>query len=112
MQFGKDWREVEKVVKTRTGSQVRSHAQKYFIKLNRIRKERKKQKSKLPPEPTELEQEVISRFTESDISEKTPTELITLIRETSGGKCKTVVTSERVNLKTLVGTLKHRERAL
>ena len=64
MQFGKDWREVEKVVKTRTGSQVRSHSQKYFIKLKKIRKERKKQKSKLPAQPTELEQEVIGRFTE------------------------------------------------
>ncbi len=42
---GKDWKIVEKVVKTRTGSQVRSHAQKFFIKLNKISKERKKCKN-------------------------------------------------------------------
>ena len=52
MEFGKDWKEVEKVVKTRTGSQVRSHAQKYFIKLRSLQKERKRQKSKVPKEPT------------------------------------------------------------
>lgn len=36
VEHGKDWKIVEKVVKTRTGSQVRSHAQKFFIKLNKI----------------------------------------------------------------------------
>jgi len=45
MEHGKDWKIVEKVVKTRTGSQVRSHAQKFFIKLNKINKERKKGKN-------------------------------------------------------------------
>jgi hypothetical protein len=45
MEHGKDWKVVEKVVKTRTGPQVRSHAQKFFIKLNKINKERKKAKN-------------------------------------------------------------------
>lgn len=35
MQFGKDWRKVEQYVRTRTSSQVRSHAQKFFNKLQK-----------------------------------------------------------------------------
>ena len=31
--FGRNWRKVEKFVGTRKGSQIRSHAQKYFVKL-------------------------------------------------------------------------------
>lgn len=32
--FGKDWVSVQKVVKTRTLTQVRSHAQKVFLKMD------------------------------------------------------------------------------
>lgn len=39
MQYGKDWKKVEQFVKTRTGSQVRSHAQKFFNKLQKTGKE-------------------------------------------------------------------------
>lgn len=35
MQYGKDWRKVEQYVRTRTSSQVRSHAQKFFHKLQK-----------------------------------------------------------------------------
>ena len=31
--YGKDWKKVEKFVGTRSGSQVRSHAQKHFLKI-------------------------------------------------------------------------------
>lgn len=31
---GKDWKKVEEVVGTRTGTQVRSHAQKFFNKFS------------------------------------------------------------------------------
>lgn len=31
--YGKDWRKVEDFVKTRSGAQIRSHAQKYFIRI-------------------------------------------------------------------------------
>jgi hypothetical protein len=35
MQYGKDWKKVEQYVRTRNGSQVRSHAQKFFNKLQK-----------------------------------------------------------------------------
>ncbi len=34
--FGKDWEKVQSVVRTRTLSQIRSHAQKYFLKLTKF----------------------------------------------------------------------------
>ena len=52
MQHGKDWKLVEKVVKTRTGTQVRSHAQKYFMKFRRQQKDKKKNKNKQLLGPT------------------------------------------------------------
>lgn len=33
--FGKDWRQIEEHIGSRTCAQIRSHAQKYFNKLNR-----------------------------------------------------------------------------
>jgi SHAQKYF class myb-like DNA-binding protein len=35
MQYGKNWKKVEEIVATRSGSQVRSHAQKFFNKLQK-----------------------------------------------------------------------------
>lgn len=37
--FGKNWRKVEEFIGTRTGAQIRSHAQKYFNRLNKKREE-------------------------------------------------------------------------
>jgi SHAQKYF class myb-like DNA-binding protein len=31
--YGKNWRKIEELVVTRNGSQIRSHAQKYFMKM-------------------------------------------------------------------------------
>ena len=31
--FGKDWKKVEDFIGTRTGAQIRSHAQKYFMRI-------------------------------------------------------------------------------
>ncbi|TNV84049.1 hypothetical protein FGO68_gene4967 [Halteria grandinella] len=33
--FGKDWKRVEEFVQTRSGAQIRSHAQKYFIRIQK-----------------------------------------------------------------------------
>lgn len=33
--YGKDWKKIEALVATRNGAQIRSHAQKYFIKLRK-----------------------------------------------------------------------------
>jgi SHAQKYF class myb-like DNA-binding protein len=38
MQYGKNWKKVEEIVATRSGSQVRSHAQKFFNKLQKSSK--------------------------------------------------------------------------
>jgi len=43
---GKDWKKVEEVIQSRTGSQVRSHAQKFFLKISKINKERRRHKNK------------------------------------------------------------------
>ncbi|CAG9317768.1 unnamed protein product [Blepharisma stoltei] len=34
--YGKNWKKVEEHVVTRTGAQIRSHAQKYFIKIEKL----------------------------------------------------------------------------
>ena len=39
MSYGKDWKKVEEVVGTRSGSQVRSHAQKFFNKIHKQEKD-------------------------------------------------------------------------
>lgn len=55
MLHGKDWKLVEKVVGSRTGSQVRSHAQKFFIKLLKVGKERRKCKNRELVAPSPIE---------------------------------------------------------
>lgn len=55
VRYGKDWKKVEDQVSLRTGAQVRSHAQKYFLKINKIIKDRKKIKGKKMPDITETE---------------------------------------------------------
>lgn len=46
MHYGRDWKKVEEIVKTRTGSQVRSHAQKFFNKIQKEEKEKMASKTK------------------------------------------------------------------
>lgn len=33
--YGKNWKKIEEVVGTRSGSQIRSHAQKFFLKVKK-----------------------------------------------------------------------------
>jgi len=40
--YGKDWKKIEEIVGTRSGSQVRSHAQKFFNKLLKSEGQNKK----------------------------------------------------------------------
>lgn len=34
--YGKDWKKIEALVKTRNGAQIRSHAQKWFSKIEKM----------------------------------------------------------------------------
>jgi MYB-related transcription factor LHY len=38
--YGKDWRLIEEHIGTRTVSQMRSHAQKYYLRLDKNQEER------------------------------------------------------------------------
>ena len=38
--YGKDWKKIEILVGTRNGAQIRSHAQKFFSKLNKSNDEK------------------------------------------------------------------------
>ena len=41
IQYGNDWKMVQKIIKTRTSSQSRSHAQKFFLKLRNLIRNKK-----------------------------------------------------------------------
>ena len=78
--YGKNWKQIETLVATRVCSQVRSHAQKYFIKLHKIIKDRKKQKNKQAMELTEIQKEVLDTFTLDDVTDKTTEILVSLLQ--------------------------------
>ncbi len=78
--FGKNWKEIQNQVSTRSCSQVRSHAQKYFIKLQKIIKDRKKQKNKQDIELTDIEKEILQNFTLNDVTPNSPEVLISLLQ--------------------------------
>jgi SHAQKYF class myb-like DNA-binding protein len=70
--YGKNWKKVEAHVKTRTGTQIRSHAQKYFNKL----------KSQNIPIPSSAESPVVQSLPEIDVqSEEQKNETATQIEK-------------------------------
>ena len=43
LEYGNDWKMVQKLIKTRSSTQTRSHAQKFFLKINKIIKSQRLQ---------------------------------------------------------------------
>lgn len=73
---------VEQIVRTRTAAQVRSHAQKFF---NRLDREQRKMKKTLPGGDEELDEEsnMESAREEEPCLEETPPQIIALVRKNS-----------------------------
>ena len=80
--FGKDWKKIDDIIQTRTSTQIRSHAQKYFLKFQKQQKERKKGKNRNKAGLTELEKELIKNFTVNDISKESPAEFVQALKKT------------------------------
>lgn len=84
MQYGKDWKKVEQYVRTRSGSQVRSHAQKFFNKLqkgsNAAAHEGSGEGQGRRQEHSETEFD-FEREVNSEITPSTPLELVSLIKK-------------------------------
>ena len=73
MSFGKDWKKIEELVKTRNGSQIRSHAQKFILKIRKILKQRKKhQKKHSKLAQSDAETQFLLHFRSEFICENTP----------------------------------------
>lgn len=71
---------IEEVVQTRTTAQVRSHAQKFFLKLHKIEKERRKSAKKGITEPSRTDEELTKSLFEQSISPETPPEILAFLR--------------------------------
>ena len=78
--FGKDWKKIDDIIFTRSSTQIRSHAQKYFIKFQKQLKEKKKAKNKGKTGLTELERELATYFKPEDITKETPQEFINFFK--------------------------------
>ena len=59
---------IEEVVETRTTAQVRSHAQKFFLKLNKVEKERKKNLKKGITEPSKNDLDLTKSLLEQTVT--------------------------------------------
>jgi hypothetical protein len=81
MQYGKDWKKVEEYVKSRTGSQVRSHAQKFFNKLQKpVREAADPQNRHQQAEFSETEFDHSPQIN-NEVTPCTPIELVSLIKK-------------------------------
>lgn len=88
--YGKDWKKVEQTVGTRNGSQVRSHAQKFFNKLKKDEKMnptgKKGGEGFQDLDISENENSFMKAYPEG-ISNTTPVELVSIIRKQSQDGC-------------------------
>lgn len=81
MTHGKNWKLIEGAVETRTTSQVRSHAQKFFLKLHKIEKERKKNLKKGITAVSKAEHDLALTLREEALSPDTPPEILHFLRK-------------------------------
>jgi hypothetical protein len=68
MLYGKNWKEVEQHVGSRSGTQIRSHAQKFFIRLEKEYTAKLKAEGKVPSKK-EIKEKLLN-FTEPMSQEK------------------------------------------
>jgi hypothetical protein len=73
MAHGKNWKLIESVVSSRTTSQVRSHAQKFFLKLHKIEKDRKKCLKKGISDVSRADEELVQSLKQIATTSNTPT---------------------------------------
>lgn len=79
--YGKNWKLVEQVVETRSAAQVRSHAQKFF---NRLDREQRKMKQVETTEPEDESSGDSNKEEEQEAcQEETPQQIIALVRKNS-----------------------------
>ena len=60
--FGKNWKKIEDLVETRTGSQIRSHAQKFFLKFSKDSEEPERESAEQESSSMHDSLTVISKF--------------------------------------------------
>lgn len=68
-------------MESRNTSQVRSHAQKFFLKLVKIEKERKKNLKKGITAPSRTEMDLLATLAQHTITASTPTEVLHFLRK-------------------------------
>jgi hypothetical protein len=76
MTHGKNWKLIESVVSSRTTSQVRSHAQKFFLKLHKFEKDRKKCIKKGISGACRADEELVQTLSHISITPNTPHEIL------------------------------------
>jgi hypothetical protein len=68
-------------VESRTTSQVRSHAQKFFLKMLKIEKERKKNLKKGVTNPSRTELDLLEALQQHPLTAHTPQEVLHFLRK-------------------------------
>jgi len=98
--YGKRWRKVEEYVGTRTGIQIRSHAQKYFNKLNKLQNEQKKERKLPNASSAKIEsasENKLKTKVESDVKSKAEEEKKESPREEVKGQPINIIYTNEIN---------------